>query len=118
MAIGVLFLAALVSSGCDAPGGTLYQRLQHEDPSVRIQAMCQAARQNDTEALPYLVDRLNDDEADVRFFAIVALEKMTGQRMGYEHYAPALERAEAVERWRQWLRRRGQSATQPADRPS
>jgi hypothetical protein len=118
VAIGGVCLAALASLGCDAPGENLYQRLQHEDPSVRIEAVRQAARQDDTQALPYLVDRLNDSEADVRFFAILALEKMTGERMGYEYYAPACERAEAVKRWRQWLQRRGQSATQPASRPS
>ena len=119
MLIGGVCLAALASPGCDASGGgTLYQRLQHEDPAVRIEAMRQAVRQNDDQALPYLVDRLNDSETDVRFFAIVALEKMTGRRMGYEHYAPATQRAEAVERWRAWLRRRGQPATRPASRPA
>lgn len=114
-----LCLAALASLGCDGPaGGSLYQRLQHEDPSVRIEAIRQAARQNDAQAIPHIVERLNDTQTDVRFFAIVALEKMTGRRMGYQYYAPRSERARAQERWREWLRSREAAATRPATGPS
>lgn len=68
--------------------------------------MRQAAREKDMSATPYIVEQLNDGDADVRFFAIMSLEKITGERLGYEHYAPAAERDEAVERWRRWLRQR------------
>ncbi|MGC9454491.1 MAG: HEAT repeat domain-containing protein [Phycisphaerae bacterium] len=104
--------AVFAMPGCDSPGGNLYQRLQHEDPSVRIEAMRQAAEAKDMAAAPYIVEQLNDSDADVRMFAIISLEKITGRRLGYQHYAPAAQRDEAIERWRQWLREHA-STTQP-----
>ena len=104
-----------VWAGCDSPGLTLYQQLQDENPQVRFRAVKQAGQRKDQKAVPYLVDRLTDPERSVRFFAIIALEKITNQTMGYSHYAPAADRAEAVERWRQWLKDRSgwQSETRP-----
>ncbi|MFW6065561.1 MAG: HEAT repeat domain-containing protein [Planctomycetota bacterium] len=112
MVVGIAMATAFALSGCDSAGGDLYQRLQHEDPSVRIQAMRQAAETKDMAAAPYIVEQLNDSDADVRMFAIMSLEKMTHRRLGYEHYAPAAQREEAVERWRQWLREHN-AETQP-----
>lgn len=111
--VGIALATVLALSGCDSAGGDLYQRLQHEDPSVRIEAMRQAADAKDMAAAPYIVEQLNDSDADVRMFAVMSLEKMTGRRLGYEHYAPAGQREEAVERWRQWLREHA-AETQPA----
>lgn len=108
-------LAALMLSGCGAREADLYARLQHEDPSVRIEAMRQAVRLGDDAALPYLVENLNDSDADVRLFAIVALERMTGERMSYEHYAPAGRRRESIERWRRWLSESVASADEAAN---
>ena len=99
-----LILAAGLCTGCDPLAGlTRYERLQHEDPTVRAEATVRAAEQNDREAIPYIVDRLTDSEQGVRWAAICALEKMTGETFGYQHYGPAAERAEAVARWRKWL---------------
>ena len=90
-------------SGCAAGGAALYEDLQAEDPSVRIKAAVRAGQIKDPGAVPYLVDRLTDSEVDVRLFAIVSLEKITGQRMGYHVYDPPAQQAEAVDRWRKWL---------------
>ncbi len=107
-----------VLAGCDLSGRTLYQQLQDENPQVRFQAVKKAGQRKDQKAVPYLVDRLTDPERPVRLFAIIALEKITNQTMGYRHYTPAAERAEAVKRWRQWLKDRSgrQSATRPGQR--
>jgi hypothetical protein len=45
----------------------------------------------------------------------MSLQKITGQTMGYRYYDPPQERAEAVQRWRQWLKDRGAppAASQP-----
>lgn len=88
--------------------------MQAEDPDERIEAIVQAGEQRDRGAVPHLVDRLTDSEADVRFFAIESLERITGKTMGYEYYAPREQRRQAVERWRDWLRERGPAATRPA----
>ena len=108
-----LCLGLLWVSGCAAAGARLYKDLQAEDPAVRIQAVVRAGQIKDQGAVPYLVDRLTDSEVDVRLFAIVSLEKITGQRMGYHIYDPPAKRAEAVDRWRQWLatRHASQAAT-------
>lgn len=54
-------------------------------------------------ALDLLVGRLDDEDDAVRMFAILALEKMTGTRLGYEYHAPFHERARAVASWRRYL---------------
>ncbi len=99
--IGLLMLC--ISAGCSLTGADLYAALQDEDPSVRIQAVHTAGKTQDPKAVPYLVDRLTDSESDVRFYAIGALKRSTGETMGYNYYEPAAKRAEAVQRWRQWL---------------
>ncbi|HAU38559.1 MAG TPA: hypothetical protein DCX07_12690 [Phycisphaerales bacterium] len=107
--------AACLTGGCEMPNRSLASRLQAEDPAVRIQAIHEAGATRNEKALPYLVDRLTDSEQDVRFYAILALERMTGQTLGYRYFAPAEERAEAAKRWRKWVQdRRGGATTRPA----
>jgi HEAT repeat protein len=92
---------------------------QDEDPAVRLKAVRRAGELRDAQAAPYLVDRLTDSEPEVRFFAILALERIAGTRLGYAYYAPAGEREQAVQRWRRWLAERRQqdkaAATQPTE---
>jgi len=117
--LAILWLVWTCTCGCDGGRGSLYQKFQHEDPSVRISAIVQAERLGDAKAFPYLVDRLTDSEADVRFFAIVALKRITGRGMGYRYYDSPAKRAEAVMRWRNWLKgRRGvQAPARPGKEP-
>ena len=101
-----LFLGLVFVSGCAAGGDTgLYQRFQAEDPSIRIEAVIEAAARGDLKALPYLVDRLEDSEPDVRFFSFQALKEMTGKTMDWRYFDRPQRRAVAVSQWRQWLRR-------------
>jgi len=90
-------------AGCLAPDEGLYRRFQDENPAVRIDAIIQAGQTKDAPAVPYLVDRLSDSDREVRVFAIVALEKITGQTLGYRHYDPPELRGQAIRRWRDWL---------------
>ncbi len=108
--ICVLFLAAGML-GCQAStpvAGTLAERLQSEDPAVRIQAAVEAGNARDKNVLPLLVDRLSDTDQDVRFFAGMALEKIVGaevaQAIGWRFYDPPERRDQAIQRWRQWIR--------------
>jgi hypothetical protein len=113
-----ILVAVLVLSvwGCQPPAGSIAAGLQNKDPSVRIDAIVEAARTRDQRALPLLVERLSDSEEDVRFFAGIALERVTGQNMGWKFYDPPAQREQAVERWRAWLAQRARSsaATRPA----
>lgn len=79
--------------------------IQSPDPDRRIRAIRAAADANDKQTIPLLVDRLEDEDSGVRFFAIVALERMTGERFGYDYGQPAWERAKSVEQWRAYVRR-------------
>lgn len=89
--------------GCGNSDENIYAHLQHEDPSVRIEAIHRAGQVRNTGAVPFLVDRLTDSQVDVRFFTIIALEKITGKTMGYRYYDPPGKRIEAVQRWRELL---------------
>ena len=98
---------ALFATGC-GPTRTPYpEALQSERPDERIRAIKQAVQLRDESVLGILVDRLEDSDEAVRFYAILALEKLTGTRMGYEYHAPEPLRGRAVQRWRAYLARSG-----------
>jgi len=94
----------LVQAGGCANPCQLQADLQHDDPDVRIKAITRAGNTKSTCAVPFLVDRLTDSQKDVRFFAIGALQRITGRTMGWRYYGRPAERARAVQKWRQWLR--------------
>lgn len=117
--MGSLCVAAAVACrmplGCAPPTEAEYRQFEDEDPDVRISAIRQAGNHKDRQAIGYLIGCLTDPERDVRFFAIVALEKIVGKetasKMGYQHFARARLRADAVDRWRQWWQRQHDGAT-------
>ena len=57
----------------------------------------------DRAAARQFVADLESDDPAVRFYAISALEHMTGQRFGYRYYDDEEQRRPAVDRWKQWL---------------
>ncbi|MCD6304413.1 MAG: HEAT repeat domain-containing protein [Planctomycetes bacterium] len=95
-------------------GRSIYSRLQDEDPDVRMRAILEAGRTRNRKAAPFLVDRLSDSEAEVRFAAILALQRIAGTKLGYEYYAPEDRRTAAIRRWRQWLKRSAAAARRSA----
>ncbi len=101
--------------GCVAADGEISRQLQDKNPEVRIRAIVQAGETKDDKAVPYLIECLGSDESDVRFFAYIALEKITGETMGYRYYESVDSQADAIQRWRQWAKERPlkSSATQP-----
>lgn len=86
-------------------------RIQYEEPSVRIKAIVEAGRMRDELAVPLIVDRLEDEDEGVRLYAIIALEKITGERFGYDYADTMAERAIAVDRWRNFVRQRVAQST-------
>ena len=74
-----------------------------KDPGERAAAIKHAAEIQDGSVIHILIDRLEDQDEAVRLFAILALEKLTGQRHGYNYHASEVERFRAVQRWRRYL---------------
>lgn len=98
------FACLLTLAACASPA-FLRDDIQSENPAHRILAIRAAAEARDTRSVPLLVDRLEDEDRAVRFFAIIALDKITGHRFGYDYGKPDADRRKAVERWRAYLRR-------------
>jgi len=105
---------ALAISGCSAPRPTI--EVTNPDPSGKIPAMKKAVREHDLTVVRQLVKDLDSDDPAVRLFAIQALEKLTGQRYGYEYYADELQRKPALSAWQQWLAQ--QEGQAPPARPA
>jgi len=90
-------------AGCGAPGKSYPEALQSEHPAERVPAIKQAAEMQDRSAVPRLVDCLEDEDEAVRFYAILALERLTGTRQAYDYHASRELRERAVQRWRRYL---------------
>lgn len=70
-----------------------------DNPAAKVYAIGHAADARDPAAVPDLVELLDSDDPALRMFAIQALERITGTRLGYNPYVSAVERRPAVERW-------------------
>ena len=99
----------LVLSGCSGPFDRKMglSDLDSPNPAVRIMAIKWAGDNKASSAIPQLVDFLQDEDTSVRFFAIEALRRITGTDRGYDYKANPHLRAEAVERWREFLKSNG-----------
>jgi hypothetical protein len=99
----------LLLSGCRGPFDHKMglSDLESPNPAVRIMAIKWAGDNKVLSALPRLVDFLHDEDTSVRFFAIEALQRITGTDNGYDYKASPQLRAEAVERWREFLKSNG-----------
>ena len=98
----VIWVGGCVASTPEA--GTIYQRLQNEDPAVRSEAIVQAGKTKNTRTVPLLIDRLSDTESDVRMLAGIALRKITGKDFGWRSWNSRTDRDNAIRRWRQWVK--------------
>ncbi|MBI5369562.1 MAG: HEAT repeat domain-containing protein [Planctomycetes bacterium] len=94
--------------------------LTHNDPDVRIQAIGIALEEGSKEALPLLVDRLEDEDAAARMFAYHALRKLSGEDLGFHPYAGDAQRADEVRRWRdRWPgKKQGGAPAAPVEKKS
>ncbi len=72
-------------------------------PTKRLDAIARASEDTDSETLEKLVQKLGSTDPAERMLAIRALERREGTTLGYDHAAPAWERLEAIERWRERL---------------
>ena len=99
-------LAAVSSWSCRAPRPPV--SIKNEDTDIKVLAIKKAAREKDKSAIPQLVEELSSDDPAVRFYAIEALDELTGQTMGYKYFEDEDGRKEAVDQWKKWLADRPQ----------
>ncbi len=74
------------------------------DPQERTLAVAQAAREDDRQSIPYLIQTLESSDPAQRMLAIGTLERLTGQTLGYEYWAPDPVRRQSIDRWQAWWR--------------
>src|SRR3954454_10974391 len=94
------------ASGC-GPGPQ--KAITNPDPSGKIPAMKEAVRVHDLRVAPQLVKELASDDGAVRFYAIEALHRLTGETFGYVYYHDEAQREPALKKWKDWLARQPQS---------
>jgi hypothetical protein len=101
--IGIVAMASAVGlvGGCFSPDP---KSLTSDSPPSAIPAIKDAADQNDRKAIPRLVQDLDDQDSAIRFAAIAALKRMTGEDFGYRYYDSEFDRAPAIKRWNEWLK--------------
>ena len=92
-----LVLLAGALAGCGTAMKT--QGFDSPDPGAKLRAIVDAGRAGDAKALPNLVDQLDSDDPAVRMCSIIALDRITGTRLGYSPYAPAPEREASIGEW-------------------
>ncbi|MCC6581120.1 MAG: HEAT repeat domain-containing protein [Phycisphaeraceae bacterium] len=80
------------------------------DPADRLYAIRQAGDTKDLRAIPDLIPLLSSSDPGERMLAIAALERITGERLGYNPYASPAERDKALAAWEQAYRQ-GRFAT-------
>jgi HEAT repeat protein len=98
---GIMILAVGLVGGCFSPDP---KSLGSDSAPSAIPAIKDAADHNDRKAIPRLVQDLDDHDSAIRFAAISALKRMTGQDLGFRYYDGEWDRRSAVQRWRQWLK--------------
>jgi len=112
-----LWLGLMIASsavGCYQPQRDL-RMLGDREPSMRALAVSRLGAHGIREAVPALIERLSDEDAIVRGFAVRSLREMTGQRFGYDPNASPDARRAAVREWTRWWERRQQAG--PVDGP-
>jgi len=101
LCVGLLCIG--VTGGCAGRVEVLTRQLESVDPAERIRAVHAVGTQRLDALLPALVDRLDDVDVAVRMYAIVALEKMTGTRLGYNYAGESRLRRASVTKWRRFV---------------
>ncbi|MCA9256873.1 MAG: HEAT repeat domain-containing protein [Phycisphaerales bacterium] len=103
---GLLGVVAISDVACISAGDSYRAGIQAERPTDRIRAIYKAGELRDPLAVALLVDRLEDEDSGVRLYAFLALERITGKRCSYDYAALPSARAQAVDRWRSFVRER------------
>ncbi|MCA1685570.1 MAG: HEAT repeat domain-containing protein [Planctomycetia bacterium] len=110
----VLVPVAAVGFGCGiAP--KKFRKVTDPAPIVRARSVSLAGQLPQGQAVPALIDRLEDRDPVVRLAAYEELHKGTGRSFGFIPWGGDSDRASAVARWRAWWKAR-QDAPVPSGR--
>ena len=101
----------MVMCGCGPASERVRTSIQSPVAAERIRAIRVFVQNANMDAIPQIVDRLDDEDPAVRFVAIVGLERLTGKRLGYRYGGAEADRAAAVSRWRRFIVVRPTAAT-------
>jgi len=97
------------SSGC---GPAIRPDFNSPEPAARNMAIVRAGDARDAGATRDLVRMLASDDPATRLLAIEALDRVTGERLGYDASDPPERRREALDRWGAWVRAREAGANE------
>jgi hypothetical protein len=97
----IVLLVGLLAGGCFSPDP---KSLDSDSAPSAVPAIKDAADADDHKAVPRLIEDLSDNDPAIRFAAITALQKITGQTFDYRYYDHEDARRPAVQRWQQWLK--------------
>src|SRR5262249_9004506 len=98
--VTILLAVAFTAAGCFSRDPI---NIKSDDPGAKIPAIKQAGEAKDREAVAELVKGLDSDDPAVRFYAMEALGRITGQKFGYEYYFDEDQRKPSLQRWQRWL---------------
>lgn len=98
----LLLAAAGLLGGCAPPPPAA--QLSSFNARDRAAAAVALAERGEPQAVHQLIPLLEDSDAAVRMYAILALQRLTGETFGYRFYDDFAERQAAVSRWRDALR--------------
>jgi HEAT repeat protein len=98
---GIILVAVGLLAGCYSPEPA---SLGSDSAATAVPAIKDAAAHDDHRAVPRLVQFLEDNDPAIRFAAINALHRITGQTFDYRYYDDEMQRKAAVLRWQQWLK--------------
>jgi HEAT repeat protein len=107
-------IPALLVASC---GPTIKADFNSPEPAARNAAIVKAAESRDQHAVPDLVRMLDSDDPATRLLAINALERITGQTLGYDFAATEFQRRAAADRWQKWVEDHPRSSTSTSQPP-
>lgn len=99
---GMLAALSLWTCAACAPSAT-EGGFKNPAPGAQVYAIESAVREERKQQIPEIVECLRSDDDLVRMMAIGALERMTGQTLGYDFTDPLPLRLEGYRRWREWV---------------
>lgn len=102
-------LFALAAAGCGGYSGP--RDISNDDPAIKIPAIVRAVRENDRSQVPRLVDELDNADPAVRFYAIEALRRLSGEDFDYDWTEDdRLERQRMIRPWREYVQKQSAEA--------
>lgn len=116
-ALALVLCALVLMGGCTStpPSVSDWRRdIRSDKRLLRLQAVADASQAPAGEAVPALIESLEDIDDVVRAMAYEALLRTTGQRIAFDPIGDPFEREAAVQAWRSWWRRQADASQKPA----